>query len=136
LADHLARQRLADLFLDTIPYGAHTTASDALWAGLPVLTCLGETFAGRVAASLLSAVGLAELITETMADYESLALKLATEPSALQIIRDKLKNNRELAPLFDSGRHTIALEAAYLKMWHNWRDGQPPKSFDMAHEAD
>ena len=99
MEDHLARHRLADLFLDTLPYNAHTTASDALWAGLPVLTCLGTTFAGRVASSLLKAVGLPELITDSLQDYEALALKLAREPAALASIKAKLAANRATMPL-------------------------------------
>ena len=86
---HLARQRCADLFLDTLPYNAHTTASDALWAGLPVVTCRGRTFAGRVAASVLAAIDLPELVTESLVDYEALALKLAREPRALAEIRQR-----------------------------------------------
>src|SRR5208337_2648457 len=92
--EHLARYRLADLFLDTFPYNAHSTASDALWAGLPVLTCLGETFAGRAAASLLRAIGLPELVSANLEEYEALACKLALEPSQLLAIRSKLASNR------------------------------------------
>jgi predicted O-linked N-acetylglucosamine transferase (SPINDLY family) len=106
ISDHLSRQRQADLFLDTLPYNAHTTASDALWAGLPVVTCLGETFAGRVAASLLKAVGLPELITTSLEDYEALALKLAREPLLLASIKAKLARNRDTCPLFDTARFT------------------------------
>ena len=93
LSDHLARHRSADLFLDTLPYNAHTTASDALWAGLPVLTRIGETFAGRVAASLLHAVGLPELITRTREEYERIAIDLATHPTELALIRARLAQN-------------------------------------------
>src|SRR6516164_17424 len=120
-ADHLARQCQADLFLDTLPYNAHTTASDALWAGVPVLTCLGETFAGRVAASLLKAIGLPELITTSLADYEELALKLAREPSFLAAIKAKLARNRDTHPLFDTARFTRHIEAAYVTMWERHR---------------
>ncbi len=102
LPDHLARHRLADLFLDTLPYNAHTTASDALWAGLPVLTCLGETFAGRVAASLLNAIGLPELISATLEAYEQMAIDLATQPENLAVIKRKLAENRRGTPLFDT----------------------------------
>jgi predicted O-linked N-acetylglucosamine transferase (SPINDLY family) len=116
MPDHLARHRLADLFLDTLPYNAHTTASDALWAGLPVLTCRGKTFAGRVAASLLTAVGLPELIASSLADYEALALGLAREPARLAAVRDKLAANRHTAPLFDSVRFARAIETAYRQM--------------------
>jgi predicted O-linked N-acetylglucosamine transferase (SPINDLY family) len=126
LADHLARYRQADLFLDTFYYNAHTTASDALWAGLPVLTCLGGTFAGRVAASLLKAIGLPELITHSHAEYENLALELSTRPEQLTAIRQKLAANRTTHPLFDTARFTRHLEAAYLKMHERHQAGLPP----------
>jgi len=113
---HLARQQLADLFLDTLPYNAHTTASDALWVGLPVITTPGHCFPARVAASILSAAGLAELIAEDPAAYEALALKLARDPAALRAIRDRLKANRNHLPLFDTARFTRNLEALYRKM--------------------
>jgi len=129
LPDHLARGRCADLFLDTLPYNAHTTASDALWAGLPVLTCLGETFAGRVAASLLKAIGLPELITTSLEDYEVLALKLACEPSLLKSIKAKLARNRDTHPLFDTTRFTRHIEAAYTTMWERQQRGEPPQGF-------
>jgi len=128
-ADHLARQRQADLFLDTLPYNAHTTASDALWAGLPVLTCLGETFAGRVAASLLHAIGLPELITTSLDEYEALALKLAREPSRLASIKAKIARNRHTYPLFNTARFTRHIEAAYTTMWERHQRGEPPQSF-------
>lgn len=129
LADHLARQRLADLFLDTLPYNAHATAVDTLWAGLPVLTCRGETFAGRVATSLLNAVGLPELITGSLADYEALALKLAQDPATLASLKAKLARQRESFPLFDSRRFARNIEAAYVTMWERYRSGQPPAHF-------
>jgi predicted O-linked N-acetylglucosamine transferase (SPINDLY family) len=116
LADHMARHRLADLFLDTLPYNAHTTASDALWTGLPVLTCRGETFAGRVAASLLTAVGMPELITASLAEYEALALTLANDPSRIAALKQKLAANRDTAPLFDTGRFARNIEAAYERI--------------------
>jgi protein O-GlcNAc transferase len=122
---HLARQRLADLFLDTFPYNAHTTASDALWAGLPVLTYAGTTFASRVAGSLLTAVGLPELITGSLADYEQLALKLATDRAALADLKASLARTRHAAPLFDTVRTTRAVEAAYIAMWERWQRGEP-----------
>ena len=128
-ADHLARHSLADLFLDTLPYNAHATAVDALWAGLPVLTCLGDAFPGRVAASLLNAVGLPELITGSLADYEALALKLAREPGALASLKAKLACQRETFPLFDSQRFTRNIEAAYVTMWERYRNAQPPVHF-------
>ena len=115
--DHLARLGLADLFLDTLPYNAHATAADALLAGLPVLTCKGSTFAGRVAASLLHAAGLPELVTESPDAYETLALKLAGEPAMLAKLKAKLAANRDTHPLFDTARFTRHLEAAYLQMW-------------------
>jgi len=132
LADHLARHRAADLFLDTLPYNAHTTASDALWAGLPVLTCMGQSFASRVAASLLGAVGLPELVTTTSADYEALALALARQPERLEAIRRKLLANRATAPLFDAGRFAADLERAYTSMHERRRAGLPPDHLDIA----
>ena len=129
LDDHLARHRLADLFLDTLPYNAHTTASDALWAGLPIVTCLGPTFAGRVAASLLKAVGLGELVTATLADYEALALKLARDPELLGALKRRLASNRLTAPLFDTPRYTRHIETAYVTMWERCQRGEPPAHF-------
>jgi protein O-GlcNAc transferase len=126
LPQHLARHACADLFLDTLPINAHTTTSDALWAGLPVLTCLGSTFAGRVAASLLQAVGLPELIVQNMADYESLALSLARDPARLANYRQKLQQNRLSSPLFDIGRYTKNLETAYQMMWQKHATKQKP----------
>lgn len=117
LPEHLARHRLADLFLDTLPYNAHTTASDALWAGLPVLTCRGGTFPGRVAASLLSAIGMEELVTASLAEYEDLALALAHDPARLEGLKRKLAAGRSTAPLFDSPRFARNLEAAYQDIW-------------------
>jgi len=128
---HLARHRCADLFLDTLPYNAHTTASDALWTGLPVLTCAGETFAGRVAGSLVSAVGLGELITTSAADYEAAALRLARDTDMLAGLRAKLARNLPTAPLFDSVRFTRDLEAAYARMWDIRRSGEAPRAFDV-----
>lgn len=129
LDDHLARHRLADLFLDTLPYNAHTTASDALWAGLPVLTCAGKTFAGRVAGSLLHAVGLPELVTNTLEDYEALALRLATDESLLRKLKEKLARNRLSAPLFNTGRFRRHIEAAYTTMWEIHQRGEEPRTF-------
>ena len=131
LEDHLARHRRADMFLDTLPYNAHTTASDALWAGLPLLTCCGESFAGRVAASLLNAVGLPELVTHSLNDYEALALKLATDAALLQSIRRKLAQNRLSYPLFDTDRSRRHIEAAYLTAWEIWQRGESPRSFKV-----
>lgn len=131
LADHLARQRLADLFLDTLPCNAHTTASDALWAGLPVLTCLGETFAGRVAASLLTAIDLPELITDSLQAYESLAIELATQPQKLAAVRKKLADHKNSKPLFDSARFTRDLENAYRHMWKRSHERLEPVDFHV-----
>jgi len=127
--EHLARHRLADLFLDTLPYNAHTTASDALWAGVPVLTCLGTAFAGRVAGSLLNAVGLPELVTRTMQDYEALARQLAATPPLLAALREKLRRNRGSFPLFDTDRFRRHIEAAYIAMWERYQSGAPPSAF-------
>jgi len=129
LAQHLARHRLADLFLDTLPYNAHTTASDALWAGLPVLTCAGDSFAGRVAGSLLHAVGLPELVTDTLQDYETLALALARDPARLAALRQRLAANRATAPLFDSAAYARAIEAAFIRMWELHQTGEAPRTF-------
>ena len=129
IADHLARHRQADVLLDTLPYGAHATACDALWAGLPVLTCAGETFAGRVAASLLTAARLPELITTSLADYEALALRLAREPGLLAGYKSRLANNRMSCALFDTPRFTRHLEAAYVTMWQRVQSGEPPLRF-------
>jgi predicted O-linked N-acetylglucosamine transferase (SPINDLY family) len=116
LPEYLARYRAADLFLDTLPYNAHATATDALWAGLPVLTVMGEAFAGRVAASLLRAIGMPELVANNLADYEALALALARDPARLALLKEKLARNIAATPLFDADSFTHDLEAAYLKM--------------------
>ena len=129
--EHLARHRSADLFLDTLPYNAHTTASDALWAGLPVLTCLGSAFAGRVGASVLKAAGLPQLVTSSLAEYEALALKLAAEPASLRALRDTLAANRLGCPLFDSARFCRHVEAAYRRMWEIHLRGEPPQPFEV-----
>ena len=116
-AEHLGRHRLADLFLDTLPCNAHTTASDALWAGLPLLTCSGETFAGRVAGSLLMAVGMPELVTASLEEYEQTALALARAPHRLIALRQKLEQNRDVSALFDLPKLAGNIEAAYVRMW-------------------
>jgi predicted O-linked N-acetylglucosamine transferase (SPINDLY family) len=125
-AEHLARQRLADLFLDTLPYNAHTTASDALWSGVPVLTCMGNAFAGRVAGSLLNAIGLPELVTSTPQAYEALAIELATHPTKLGEIRQKLAANRLTTPLFDIELFVRHIEAAYTAMCERYWADLPP----------
>jgi predicted O-linked N-acetylglucosamine transferase (SPINDLY family) len=132
LPDHLARHRSADLFLDTLPYNAHTTASDALWAGLPVLTCAGEAFASRVAASLVTAAGLPELIAKTPAEFEALAIALAVDPARLGQVRAKLLANRPTAPLFDTPRFARHIEAAYAQMHERHLAGLPPDHIVVA----
>jgi len=127
--EHLARYRLADLFLDTLPFNGGTTASDALWAGLPVLTCSGEAFAARMAGSLLHAIGLPELITHSLPDYESLAFQLATDVPRLLGIKQELARNCDTYPLFDTDRFRRNVEAAYLTMWEKTQRGEPPASF-------
>ncbi len=129
MADHLARHRQADLFLDTLPYNAHATASDALWAGLPVLTCLGATFAGRVAASLNYAVGMDELVTSSLEEYEALAMALARDPTLLAAFKTKLARNRASCPLFDTKRFARNIEAAYATMLRRRQSGEEPRSF-------
>lgn len=129
---HLARHRHADLFLDTLPVNAHTTASDALWAGLPVLTCMGQTFASRVAGSLLVAVGLPELITHNLADYEAMALQLANSPELLAGLKQKLNLQRDSCPLFDIDHHRQAFESAYITMWQRYQEGLPPEGFSVS----
>jgi predicted O-linked N-acetylglucosamine transferase (SPINDLY family) len=124
--DYLARYRTTDLFLDTLPYNAHTTASDALWAGVPVLTCMGNTFAGRVAASLLNSIGLPELITQTLGQYEELAVDLAKNPERLGRLRQTLADNRLTAPVFDIKRFTKHLETAYHSIHERHRSGLSP----------
>jgi len=131
-AEHLARLSLADLFLDTAPYNAHTTAVDALWAGLPVLTLMGNSFASRVAASALRAIGLPELVTQTAQEYRSLALALAHDRERLKAIRAKLADNRRAAPLFDTARFARDLETAFATMWERQQRGDPPAAFAVA----
>ncbi len=132
VAEHLARHRLADLFLDTLPYNAHTTASDALWAGLPVVTCVGTAFAARVGSSLLRAVGLPGLVTASLADYEALALRLAIDAGERKELRARLAANRLTHPLFDAGRFCRHIEAAYVTMWQTWQRGEAPRGFAVA----
>jgi protein O-GlcNAc transferase len=129
LPDHLARLGLADLFLDTWPYNAHTTASDALWVGLPLLTYSGKSFAARVAGSLLHAIGMPELVTRSVGDYEARALELATSPEAIRVLTQKLRANIATAPLFDTDRFRRHIEAAFVHMWDRYRRGETPESF-------
>jgi predicted O-linked N-acetylglucosamine transferase (SPINDLY family) len=132
LEAHLARLALGDLFLDSIISNAHTTASDALWAGLPLLTRRGNAFAGRVAASLLHAAGLPELVTESLEDYEDAAIRLAGDPATLKRYRSRLAETRHGARLFDTARTTRQIEAAYEKMQARRQNGEAPQSFAVA----
>jgi predicted O-linked N-acetylglucosamine transferase (SPINDLY family) len=129
--EYLSRYQICDLFLDTFPYNAGTTASDALWAGLPVLTLMGESFASRVAASLLNAIGLPELITKTQEEYETLAIELAKNPQKLAEIKKKLAENRLRAPLFDTPLFTKNLEAAYIAMMERYQADLQPDHIDI-----
>ncbi len=133
---HLARLKQGDLFLDSLPYNAHTTASDALWAGLPLLTCKGTSFPGRVAASLLYAMGMPELVTETMADYEKLAIHLGRDANVLAAFKRRLADNRLATPLFDTEQFRINLECAYTTMWRTWKSGHAPSRFAVESTTD
>lgn len=126
IAQHLARHALADLCLDTLPYNAHTTASDALWMGLPVLTCVGDTFAGRVAGSLLHALGMTELITGTLADYEQKALALSADLAEIQRLKQELVSKRENSALFDTAAFARDLEQRYRQVWQRFCEGGGP----------
>jgi len=128
LPEHLARHRLADLFLDTQPCNAHTTASDSLWAGLPVLTCTGESFASRVAASLLNAIGLPELVTHSQEEYETLAIKLGNNPEQNNLIKDKLQANRLTTPLFDTDLLAKHIESAFTQIYERYQNDEPPET--------
>jgi protein O-GlcNAc transferase len=125
-SEYIARYKVVDLFLDTLPYNAGTTASDALWAGIPVLTCTGESFASRMAASLLNAIELPELITTTQAEYEAKAIELGNNPEKLKAIKDKLERNRLTTALFDTPRFTKHIEAAFMKMYERYQSDLPP----------
>jgi predicted O-linked N-acetylglucosamine transferase (SPINDLY family) len=130
-AAYLGRLRFADCFLDALPCNAHTTCSDALWMGLPVVTCMGRSLAARVAGSMLTAIGLPELIAADMAGYEALALSLAREPDRLKTVRDKLAANRASQPLFDIARLARNIESAYQTMGQRQREGLPPAGFSV-----
>jgi protein O-GlcNAc transferase len=130
LPEHLARLRSADLFLDTFPYNAHATSLDALWAGVPVVTCAGESFASRVAASLLRAIGLPQLITGSLTEYEDLAASLAADPERLRQIRNTLAHNRSATSLFDTARYVKNLEAAYETIYNRYVSGAEPDHVD------
>ena len=132
MPEHLARHRAADLFIDTLPCNAHTTASDALWAGLPVLTRIGESFAARVAASLLNAVGLPELVATTQEQYEAKAVELAGDPGRLAELKERLHRNRLTMPLFDTERFTVHLENAYTQMYERYLSNLSPEHIYIA----
>jgi predicted O-linked N-acetylglucosamine transferase (SPINDLY family) len=126
--EHLSRHGIADLFLDTFPYNAHTTASDALWAGLPVLTCMGESFASRVAASLLNAIELPELITSSQAEYEAKAIELAAKPEMLKVIKEKLRRNKLTTALFNTPQFTKSIETAYKEIYKRYQSNIRPEN--------
>jgi predicted O-linked N-acetylglucosamine transferase (SPINDLY family) len=134
-AEHLARYDLADLVLDTFPYTSHTTGSDALWRGCPMVSLIGETFASRVAASLLANAGLESLIASSYAQYEALALELARDRPRLGALRRRLREQRDSLPLFDSPRFTRSLEDAYRTLWQRYRDGVAPGAFDVREDS-
>jgi predicted O-linked N-acetylglucosamine transferase (SPINDLY family) len=131
--DYLARYRAADLMLDTLPYNAGATASDALWANLPVLTHIGKSFVSRMAASLLNAIHLSELITTTQDEYEAKAIELAKHPNRLREIKDKLELNRLTTPLFDTRLFAKHIEAAYVAMYDRYQAGLPPDVIEVTH---
>ena len=131
VSDHLARYPLADLFLDTLPFNAHTTASDALWAGVPLVTCRGNAFAARVSASLLDVVGCPDLITFDLRAYEDLAHRVATTPALASELRARLASARETTPLFDTARYCRELESAYIGMWERCQRGEPAGHFSV-----
>lgn len=131
-AEHLARLRHADLALDCFPYGSHTTASDMLWAGVPLIALMGETFASRVSASVLTAGGLPELITTSLDDYQRLAARLAADRPGLAALKARIADQRRRAPLFDTARFTRGLEAAFAAIWERRQAGQPPDHISIA----
>ena len=131
-SEYLRRYRLADLFLDTAPFNAGATASDALWAGLPLITCAGEAFAGRMAGSLLHAAGLPQLVTSSLEDYERIALALARDPAAIDALKASLAQNRAACALFDTSRFRHHLETAYHAMWERHQAEQPAASFAVS----
>jgi len=131
MAEHLARHRLADVFLDTLPFNAQTTAVDALWAGLPVLTCLGESSFGRIAGSVLMALGMEELVTKDVQAYEAQAVRIGLESGYAKGLKEKLERNREEAPLFDTARLTRHMERAYEQMHERARQGLGAQAFEV-----
>jgi predicted O-linked N-acetylglucosamine transferase (SPINDLY family) len=133
-AAHIERHRHADLFLDTLPCNAHTTASDALWGGLPVLTCRGDTFAGRVASSLLNTVGMGELVMTSVGQYELTARALLADPARLRAMRQKIEQKRDDNALFDLPTLTRAIETAFELMWQRHLAGLEPQAFAVGNE--
>ncbi len=133
--EYLAQYRLADLFLDTLPFNGGATVSDALWAGLPVVTCAGEAFAARMAGSLLHAIGLPELVTHSLPEYEALALQLAIDKPRLAELRQRLADNRVTYPLFDTDLFRRHIEAAYVTMWEKTQRGEAPATFAVERES-
>jgi predicted O-linked N-acetylglucosamine transferase (SPINDLY family) len=129
--EHMARLQAADLCLDTLPYNAHATACDALWVGLPLVTCMGRGFTGRVGASLLHAIGLPELVTKSLDAYEARASELASDRAQLAEVKTKLLRNRDSYPLFDTRRYTRHLEAAFTTMWQRCEADERPATFDV-----
>ncbi len=131
ISDHLARHKLADLFIDTFPYSAHTTCSDSLWSGLPLVTLMGNSFASRVGASLLKAVGLKELITKTKTEYENLIFELSNNSKKLKDIRKKLEINKFKMPLFDTKSYTKNLEKSYIKIYERYHKNKSPINIEL-----
>ena len=131
MAEHLARHRLADVFLDTLPFNAQTTAVDALWAGLPVLTCLGESSFGRIAGSVLMALGMPELVAASLQEYEAQAVRIGLESGYAKSLKEKLERNRVDAPLFDTARLTRHMERAYEGMHERVQQGLGPQGFEV-----
>ena len=131
ISEHLARHKMADLFIDTFPYTAHTTCSDALWSGLPVITLMGQSFASRVSGSLLNAIGLKELITSTKKEYEDLIFELATNPKKLKSIKSKLNKNKLTKPLFNTKLYTKKIEASYIKAYKRYQSNLPLENIEI-----
>ena len=131
ISEHLARHKMADLFIDTFPYTAHTTCSDALWSGLPVITLMGQSFASRVSGSLLNAVGLNELITTTEKDYEDLIIRLATDSNQLKIIKNKLEKNKINQPIFNTKLYTKKIESAYKEIYKRYHSDLPLENIEI-----
>jgi predicted O-linked N-acetylglucosamine transferase (SPINDLY family) len=134
MAEHLARHRLADVFLDTLPFNAQTTAVDALWAGLPVLTCLGESSFGRIAGSVLMALGMPELVAASLEDYEAHAVRIGLDSGYARDLKEKLERNKVEAPLFDTARLTRHMESAYEQMHERARQGLGAQAFEVQAE--